>query len=356
MFRNQLVQIRSVVLKNFRCFKQFSTELEAPRVIIAGPNGVGKTSFLEALHFACYLRSFRTHLPSHMIAFDQDTSFIKVGISSPHDEQHEIQVGSSAQKKLVRVDNKSIATYKELSAVYRVITATEDDVMLVKGGPELRRTFLDQSIAMLDASYIEKIRTFKKILANRNSLLVSGKRDTVSYDLWTQQLVEAMGPLITQRTEFMNTVQRHTRRVLQTYFGDAYQIELAYRTKKVPTDFAHLYEQERVMKRSLIGVHLDDMHIDFGGNASRTFASRGQQKLILFCLKLAFLQEITQQRGSAVVLLDDFITDFDEEKIEILLKILYDLPGQVILTSPLEGGYGYQELIAKGAQKLILTF
>jgi DNA replication and repair protein RecF len=349
------VQIRSVVLKNFRCFTQFTCEFEAPRVLIAGQNGVGKTSLLEALHFASYLRSFRTHLPSHMIAFKQDASFIKIQLSSEHEELNEIQIGSSSNKKLVRVNNVAIGTYKELSHVYRTVTATEDDVMLVKGAPELRRIFLDQSIAMLDPSYIEKMRAFKKILTNRNLVLASYNRDTVSYELWTEQLQSAFEPIVDVRSQFVRALQERTSTLLQRYFTDVDTIELVYKTKKVPTDLAQLYEQERAMKRSLIGAHLDDMHIDFGGNASRVFASRGQQKLILFCLKLAFLQEITEKKGGAVVLLDDFITDFDEKRIEIFLHILNDLPGQVILTSPVQEGYGYQELMRAGAQKVVLT-
>lgn len=350
------MRITSLQLKHFRCFSEFQLNFDAPHVVIAGHNGAGKTSLLEALHFACYLRSFRTHLPRHLIAFKQEACFVKVGLSSDeYDEQQEIQVGCSPSKKLVKVNSKPISTYKELTSVYRVITATEDDVMLVKGSPELRRSFLDQSLAMLNPAYIEMLRSYKKVLVNRNTLLQSGKRDIASYDVWTQQLREHAFPIQKERGLFVTALQNRMQTIMHTYFDSSYEVALDYRSKDIPENGGDLFERERAMKRSLVGIHLDDMHIAFRGTASRVFASRGQQKLLLLSLKIAFLQELTKRQGGAVVLLDDFITDFDEEKIEILLNVLYDLPYQVILTSPVEGGFGYQQLLEKGAQKVSLT-
>ena len=55
--------LSQVKLKHFRCFESFQLDIEAPTLLLEGANGVGKTSFLEALYYSCYLRSFRTHIP-----------------------------------------------------------------------------------------------------------------------------------------------------------------------------------------------------------------------------------------------------------------------------------------------------
>jgi len=54
------LQLTRVFLKNFRCFDQIILDLDEPILLVQGANGTGKTSLLEALHYACYLRSFRS--------------------------------------------------------------------------------------------------------------------------------------------------------------------------------------------------------------------------------------------------------------------------------------------------------
>ena len=70
--------IEKIQLNQFRCFDNSVVDLNSAIVLIEGNNGTGKTSLLEALHYTCYLRSFRTHLHKELARFDGNAFFIKV--------------------------------------------------------------------------------------------------------------------------------------------------------------------------------------------------------------------------------------------------------------------------------------
>lgn len=117
----------------------------------------------------------------------------------------------------------------------------------------------------------------------------------------------------------------------------------------------HQYQAENVFKRSLFGAHLDDFSIEFCHKTSRAFASRGQQKLIIMLIKIAQMQEIIAKNGPTLFLLDDFMTDFDQQKGTILLSHMLELKSQLIFTSPVSSGYFEEFLHNHGAQRIILT-
>src|SRR5688572_2091521 len=118
-----LIQVTQLHIKNFRCFSGYTLDIGAPYVHIEGVNGVGKTTILEALHYACYLRSFRTHIPKELISFGKSDFFIKLSLHDQlHSMDHTIQIGFSPTKRLVKVDQKTIESYKDLLSHYRVIS------------------------------------------------------------------------------------------------------------------------------------------------------------------------------------------------------------------------------------------
>ena len=93
---------------------------------------------------------------------------------------------------------------------------------------------------------------------------------------------------------------------------------------------------ELKFERSLFGAHIDDFLIHFQNKKARIFASRGQQKLVLFLLKISQLLILRERGISAVLLLDDFITDFDAARVSECCKVLQSLSCQTFITSPLE--------------------
>jgi DNA replication and repair protein RecF len=79
---------------------------------------------------------------------------------------------------------------------------------------------------------------------------------------------------------------------------------------------------------------VDDFSISLVDKVMRRFASRGQQKLAILLLKVAQLYLLGQ--GTAIFIVDDFMTDFDARRIHQVLQILRETKTQIIMTTPLQ--------------------
>ncbi len=358
------MRITQIQLKNFRCFAHKIITFDQDIVLITGANGSGKTSLLEAVHYLCYLRSFKTHIPRELIHLNQDNFFIKADFSvSDMMHKHEIQVGLSGKKRLVKINQKVVKSYKELIDHFKVVTLTEDDLTLIKGGPSIRRSFIDQVILLYDPVFIATLKQCKSVVENRNSLLQSGKCTKESYELWTRQLWEKSHTIQVARKVALESLEREAHHIIQSYFDGQFSISFAYNPKReLYASFDAFLAVSRVLYglevrygRSLFGAHLDDFTINFQDKKSRIFASRGQQKLIMLLIKIAQIKELAAKKGSPVFLLDDFMTDFDQERANTILTILSRLDSQLIFTSPLTTGFFEEALLKLGAHKMVLT-
>lgn len=360
---------------NLRCFGEIQLNFAPGINLIEGANGSGKTSILEALHYLCYLRSFRTYYTRELIQLTQPGFFIKASFAHPttsvpelyllqQPTKHQLQVGFTPQKRVLKIDQTEIKNYSELLSTYRAISFVEDDLGLIKGQPLIRRTFLDQYIALYTPEYLKLSAEYKKILANRNSLINNLNFKSSSnnfnlehskheYQLWTEQLELKSAQIQALRAQALEQLQLQVNLLLTKYFSETnLSIELVYQPKILNQSLEQLFAQELRLRRTLFGAHLDDFTINFCSLKSRIFASRGQQKLILTLLKLAQYLILTKSNstnldqissslstnsnnsGLLLLLLDDFMTDLDERWLRILVQALQDLNCQLIFTCP----------------------
>ncbi len=352
---------------NLRCFNEIELNFKSGINLIEGANGSGKTSILEALHYLCYLRSFRTYYTRELVQLTQPGFFIKASftpdleLSSSESNSkllleqqfsqptsHQLQVGFTPQKRVIKVDQTEIKTYSELLSTYRAISFVEDDLGLIKGQPLVRRNFLDQYIALYTPNYLKLSAEFRKILANRNSLInnLSYKQANFNltkheYQLWTEQLESKSVQIQALRAQALANLQLQVNLLLTKYFPETnLTIELVYQPKILNQNFEFLFTQEARLRRTVFGAHLDDFVINFCNLKSRIFASRGQQKLILTLLKLSQYLILTKpsftnaNSSLFLLLLDDFMTDLDERWLRILVHALQDLSCQLIFTCP----------------------
>lgn len=352
--------IKQLRLNNFRCFKDKTFSFDDKFVIIQGPNGSGKSSILEALHYSCYLRSFRTHLHKDIMLLGQDHFFAHVLFDQElTGTSDQIQIGfSSEQGKVVKLNQKPIQSYKELLAAYRIVTLTADDLSLVHSAPEARRSFLNYSLFLSDPSLANTFKQYKHIVDQRNKLLSSSplNRSTQSFQdelvIWSEKMWGASTMLRALRIDYLTKLERIVNELLEQFYWSSdqkLQVRFDYVTRPVQhdLDFASFWKKfsehglarELQYGRSTFGAHLDDVSIIFQEKNARIFASRGQQKLIVFLLKVAQLK-LTNITGEAgVLLLDDFMTDFDEQRLEMGLRMLEAMPGQIFISCPNDSQY-----------------
>ena len=366
--------IKHLTIKNFRCFSKKDISFDSQITILQGSNGTGKTTILEALHYLCYMRSFRTHTPRDLVRFENDNFFVKAKFSVDskldipemgiNNLDYELQVGFSKGKRVVKLNKKPVSSFAQLIDFYRIITLTEDDLGLIKGGPELRRSFIDNSIFLTDPGFLALLREYKKILGQRNTLIQSANLSTESYYLWTKLLWTKGRVIQIRRKKLLNRYEKTINTALSEIFEKKLSVKFTYKSKNVDLDedfedfetkLEELKAKEARFYRSLFGAHLDDFTVEFQSKKSKAYASRGQQKLVVLLLKVAQVMYLREQKGPVVLLLDDFMTDFDEEKVNLLVDFLISCKNQLIFTSPLKLGFFEKKLYSMGAQKLILT-
>ncbi|HBL98730.1 TPA: hypothetical protein DDZ86_03750 [Candidatus Dependentiae bacterium] len=314
--------VKSLLVRQFRCFESFQITFDAPITIIEGPNGSGKTSLVEALYYACYLKSFRTHLPREMAQWDKEGfSLVLTGASDASsmevDKDWDLKVVISNTKRLIKANGAAISSYKELFNFYRMVALSAQDLLIVSGSPEERRQFIDHAVLLTDPLYAQSLKSFRKTLKQRNALLAQGALDRVVYEIWTERLQGVTSEIRTQRERYLADLQVEVNRLVKEHLeSEIPTIELQY---KIGDDQNSTLERETYVRRSLMGAHLDEINILFNGQSARRFASRGQLKLIVYFLKLT---QLSLLKKPTIVVVDDFITDFDEQRSERLLELL----------------------------------
>lgn len=357
--------VSQLYIKQFRCFEERSFVFTAPIVLLEGANGSGKTSIVEALHFLCYVKSFRALSPRELIAHNQPAFFIKATLTADMMEDS-IQAGFAGAQRLIKINDQPIKSYKELIDHYRVITITEHDIDLIQGGPGNRRQFIDLAMGVQIPSWALYLKKAMELHEQRSKALYAGSCTSELYEAWTETEWEYARMIQLQRIEYIGQLEGAIAKLVQAEFfvGAVPEIKLRYLPKIscLQDNYAQfvaanpdLSKEEIRLGRTLFGFHLDDIEIQFSGRVTRHYASRGQQKLTLLLLKAAQTTLLTPSKGPTLIILDDFVTDLDEQRIEQLLTLFMSLGTQLIITSPRADAILRKTLIQSNYQHQIIT-
>ncbi len=340
---------------NFRSFPSSNFDFDRDIVVIKGNNGSGKTTLLEALYYGCYLRSFKTRSADELIRHGANEFFLQLSTDNDDGETHEIKIGISKTAKTAKVDEKRIKSPREILDWLRIVSMTEDDLDLIRGAPEVRRTFLNQMLILEDFVNFEKIKRHKKIAMNRmlllneirqrhRGMLPPAQREHLK--AWTEQLWAAATEIQAKRETFLEQLSLEVNKLLSQYFiGKDLRMSLHYERRRMGShrtfeEFWKMHAgvgliEECVTGRNTFGIQLDNFSIEFSGSNARNFASRGQQKLLVFLMKIAGITGCTDE---FCILLDDFLTDLDEKRIAQAMELIGQHKTQTFITSPIHAG------------------
>jgi DNA replication and repair protein RecF len=320
-------------IENLRCIESASLTFSPELNLIAGENGAGKTSILEAIFLLGRGRSFRTRSSERLVRHQQAklTVFGRTDHSPPH--QAGIEIGADGGTR-ARIDGQNAQSLLELSGVLPVQAIDPEIHKLVDQGPERRRRWLDWLVFHVEPSFVAHWSRYNRALKQRNAAL---RASAVEADAWDLELIRS-GEAITQARR--RTLERLLPRLAETFdrFGGldvsaTFQAGWAADTSLADSLAAHA-DRDRARGITTSGPHRADVMLRRQQRVARETLSRGQQKLTAVAMIISQLQLLqTELDLRAVLLLDDPAAELDEKNLQRLFAELASLRCQMIATS-----------------------
>jgi DNA replication and repair protein RecF len=320
-------------IDNLRCIESAALEFSPELNVIAGENGAGKTSILEAIFLLGRGRSFRTRSSERLIRHHQ-AKLTVFGRTDDEPPRHAgIEVSSDGGTR-ARINGENAQSLLELSGVLPVQAIDPEIHKLVDQGPERRRRWLDWLVFHVEPSFGNHWARYSRALKQRNAALRAGVADL---DAWDPELVRN-GQAMTEARQ--RTLQRLTPVLDQNFhrFG-ALGVSVGFTTgwladTSLESALRAHADRDRKQGTTTAGPHRADVLLRRQNRIARETLSRGQQKLTAVAMVVSQLRLLQDELGRhAVLLLDDPAAELDDKNLQRLFNELASLRCQMIATS-----------------------
>jgi len=308
--------------------------------VFVGNNGAGKTNLLDAIHIACYGKSYFSNREAHIKQYEASYYRVEARIIQK-DLPEKVVVKYDGQAKSIEVDGVVIAGLVDFLGRYPVTMISPGDIELVHGGSEIRRKFLDQILCQTDRLYLESLIQYNRLLKQRNTFLKNPyheKSARILIDSWNGQLTSHGEVIYEARVRFMEVLRGHFDEQYRKISDEKDVIHLKYQSQLLKQSFTdgltRSWEKDKVLKRTTFGVHKDDLSLEKDDYLIARVASQGQIKSTVLALKLAQLTYLRSHLESTpILLLDDIFDKLDPNRIKnLLLELVKHQKCQVFIT------------------------
>jgi DNA replication and repair protein RecF len=320
--------------------------------LLYGPNGSGKTSMLEGVHFCALTKGFVSAADNESLSFSQDYFLLKSTFIDGDECEIKVKIIYTKEKeKQIIVNNSEIKPFSRHIGRIPCITFSPQEILIVSGAPAERRRFTDNAISQTDRRYLDDLLAYRRVLHQRNALLVQLYEQSCPYNdmlsLWTEQLSRLAASIVSARIKFTAHFLYHFRELYSRLSINEdpsviYRCSLGKITADISQDdlyslflikFKEIEKQEIARAQTMIGPHRDDLVFLLNEKEIKKYASQGQMRTFLICLKLSqhrLFEEILGEKP--LCLLDDLFSELDTERSAAILSIL-ETCGQSIITS-----------------------
>lgn len=308
------MNLKSLKMVHFRNYSWIDEKQFSVLNVLYGDNGSGKTNFLEAIFLLSSTKPLRSGSLNDLINWDHDYFFLKGEFDSGV-----IEMGFSPEKKTLKLDQNPVGK-NELRVLFPVLALLPEDLSIITGTPEDKRTFLDFSISLLDEEYTLIWRRYHRALKQRNAQLKVKPRDAV---MWNAELIKWGTVLIRKRTEMVKTLNSEVSGVYRRLYGSEMSIRYLNNFKQksgdIETSFRTALENsfpvDTRRKFTTIGPHRDSYNIVHRGHEGKSAASHGQIRCMALGMKIALANNIAEIKGvRPILLVDDVLLELDPER------------------------------------------
>lgn len=303
--------------------------------LITGDNGAGKTSLLEAIYLLGRGKSFRHRDSGPFIRAGAKHSIVVAELQKS--DGHSTRLGVERTSSAIRVkqDGKEVLKRSSLLKALPLQIVAPKSHELIEKGPESRRNFMDYGMFHVEHGYLERLTKYNKALRQRNAALRSSQLGVArSYNRVLSDLAAAIHLDRQSYIDTLNAVLQLTLAKLDVNFpvnltlsagmdpGKDLELQLK---KKETVDLKRGYTS--------VGVHRADLVVRSESVLAAHRLSRGQQKVLVYALKIAQSNLFQEKTGNLPILMvDDLTAELDSRHLGKMVQLFDDLGLQVFIT------------------------
>ncbi|MDR2887549.1 MAG: DNA replication/repair protein RecF [Bacteroidales bacterium] len=334
--------LKNLVLNNFKNYELVEIEF-SPRInCLAGANGVGKTNILDAIHYLSLAKSFFNGIDSMNIRHGEECFSIQGEMLRGGDAERIYCSFHRQKQKALRRNGKEYRKLSEHVGRYPVVMISPADSLLITGGSEERRRFMNRIISQYDAVYLESVVQYNRAVMQRNRMLkdfkAAGRCDADLLAVWDAQLATHGSYIHSTRRKLVDDLKPVFQQYYSLISSSKETVRLDYVSHLDGGSFEQLLaeslKKDLYLEYTTAGVHKDNLSLEMDGFQVKATGSQGQQKTFLAALKLAKFDYIRRMAGHRpMLLLDDIFDKFDAGRVEQIMHIVSgDTFGQIFIT------------------------
>lgn len=328
-----------LTLAGFRSYPQLRWTPSEGINLLVGPNGVGKTNLLEAVGVVFTAGSFRGAPDRVLVSSGEETAAVRGETAGRVPNTVELLLPRRGRRRLL-VNGSRLSRVGDLAEVGRVLVFIPEHLDLVKGGPSLRRQWLDETAALLWPMARADQADFHKALRQRNAFLKSGdSQDHLTLEVWDQRLAAAGARVMAARARAFREVAGPLAAAVSAIAGLKEGVAIDYRSgwgggldpavsigrwqERLAEAVSGVRRRDFLVGATTVGPHRDEPVLTLNDDDARLFASQGEQRTLALALRLGAFEAVEQAAGAPPILvLDDVFSELDGDRAEALVQWL----------------------------------
>ncbi len=333
------LSFQSLSVQGLRNISELTLEPAERLNVLAGDNGQGKTSLLEAVYFVATSRSFRADRMAELVQQGQRVASVRAVVVE-EDVRREQRAAISAGRRSLRLDDKAPKNLASYATRTPVVVFHPGDLALGSGPASVRRTLLSRVALYFEPAALSHQRRYTRASRERQRVLDEGGAEARELEVFEVLMAES-GALLA--AAHRRAAERLAEAVLPAFqrmaapelsLGVQYQAGGAEDREVFQRELFTRRRRDRSARRPSFGPQRDDLELSLDGRPARRSASQGQLRVLTLALKLAELECVRAARGAhPVLLLDDVSSELDPERTGAVYRLVREAASQVFVTT-----------------------
>lgn len=348
------MQLSEIKVSNFRNHQHIAIAFKDRITVLTGENGAGKTSLLEAISILGSARSFRGGKIIDLIKHGTEQSVIE-GLVRCELYENSIRAELKSTRKALLLNGKKLRQVRDVMSIMPFVIFSPADHRIVEGDASDRRTFLNKAVSQWDFTYADDLRSFQRVLLQRNRILKQNKgnlgairRISTNLSPWDEQFIHFSKLLIEARAKYISEFESIYASCYKTLAKKDNIAGINYLPTLLKNLGKDVENKEEIIKEKLqeslkedilrgstsIGPHKDEISLTIDGNQAKFYGSQGEKRTVALALRLAEVELIQRQHKKAPMLLvDDVSSELDSNRRQALVELLRKGNSQVLITA-----------------------